>query len=191
MTRTYSSGNFRRLYAGDFPELQAHFLADLSVARAQNALAPGLALVPGRLAALHLSRELAWNGTSHANLRFQTLGDYARELADSLRAERGLRMLPDVARDPIMKRAIENCGRLRYFSRVAGRAGFRTAVWNTIHDLRAAGLIAEELLQEKIFLFKRFPELDGENIAVQKIAEPYAATADLVFVTGANPPPRR
>lgn len=141
-TPKYSS---RRLFAGDFPELQSQFFAEVAATRARDPLAPLIVLVPGHLAGLHLRRELAWSDKCHANIRFYTLTDYARELALPILAERGLRMLPEVARGPLMKRAIETCGKLNYFSRMAGRAGFRHAVWATIHELRASGLSTDDL----------------------------------------------
>ncbi len=133
-----SSDHSHRLYAGDFLELQQRFLADVAELRARDPLAPLTVLVPNVLAGLSLRRELARSGVSHANVRFRTLTDCARELTGPLLAEQGLRMLPRVLRAPLMRRAIEMAGPLHYFQRMAHRAGFHQAVWNTIDELRAA-----------------------------------------------------
>ena len=135
-----SSIHSLRLYAGDFPELQAQFISDMAALRAIDPLAPLVVLVPNVLCGLSLRRELARTGTSHANVRFRTVTDYARELAEPVLAERAWRMLPDVMRGPLMKRAVELAGTLRYFRRTAHRPGFHRAMWATIHELRAAGL---------------------------------------------------
>ncbi len=145
MTLPDPSSPSRRLFAGDFPELQAQFIADLREWRQRDPLAPLVVLVPGVLAGLSLRRELARAGVSHANLRFCTLTDYAHDLASPLLVERGWRMISDVERDPLMKRAVEMCS-LRYFHRMAPRKGFQRAAWTTIHELKAVGLTAEDIL---------------------------------------------
>ena len=133
----------RSLYAGDFPELQAQFLSEFPLR--EGGLRGGIVLVPNVLCGLSLRRELARTGTSHANVHFRTLTEHLLTLAGPWLAESGQRLLPEAIRPPLMKRAVEQAGSLRYFHRMAHRAGFQRAAWQTIHELRAAGLSANDL----------------------------------------------
>ncbi|MDD5088477.1 MAG: hypothetical protein PHI18_06740, partial [bacterium] len=93
----------RILYTGNFPELQARFIADVTEQRKADPLAELDVVVSGKLARLSLRRDLAREGGSHANVRFWTLGELARAAAEPVLRERKLRMLADVAFGPDRK----------------------------------------------------------------------------------------
>jgi RecB family exonuclease len=135
----------KTLYCGNFAELQARFIAEVTAARERDALAPLDVIVTGQLARLALRRELARAGCSHANVRFLTLHDLAeREVAPRVRQEK-LRLLSDVARGPLMLRAIELASPLLYFGALSTREGFRNALWRTLDELRGAAVTGEML----------------------------------------------
>ncbi|MBU0509167.1 PD-(D/E)XK nuclease family protein [bacterium] len=135
----------RLLYTGNFPELQAKFIAEVSAQRKSDPLAPLDVVVSGKLLRLALRRDLARDGGSHANVRFWTLGELVRHVTSPLIRERDLHPLPDVARGPLMLTAIEHCGRLRYFNKIAHRPGFHRALWRTLGEMRGAGITHEQV----------------------------------------------
>lgn len=133
------------LFTGNFPELQARFIADVAEQRKTDPLAALDLVVSGKLARLSLRRDLARDGGSHANVRFWTLGELARDAAEPVLRERGLRTLSDVAFGPLMLAAVQECGSLRYFADIADRPGFHRALWRTLGELRGAGITLDQL----------------------------------------------
>lgn len=137
----------RVTYCGEFPELQARFIAETAEARCADLLSPLSVLVTGQLVRLYLRRELARSGLNHANIRFLTLTDLARRLAEPELRRRGLTVLPEIAAGPLMQRAIADVPQqVRYFGRLREMDGFRLAAWQTITELRGAGLTPERLI---------------------------------------------
>jgi ATP-dependent helicase/DNAse subunit B len=135
----------KTLYCGNFAQLQARFIAEVTAARERDALAPLDVVVTGQLARLALRRELARAGCSHANVHFLTLHELAEsEAALRVRQEK-LRLLSDVARGPLMLRAVELASPLLYFSALSTREGFRSALWRTLNELRGSGVSGEAL----------------------------------------------
>jgi ATP-dependent helicase/nuclease subunit B len=135
----------KRLICGNFPDLQARFVADVSEQRKSDPLAPLDVLVGGQLMRLSLRRELARSGCSHANVNFLTLNELVQKSAAPILRERGLRPVHDVECGPLMKRALAEIRQLQYFHRIADRPGFRNALWRTLDDLRGAGVTAKML----------------------------------------------
>jgi len=135
----------RTLFTGNFPELQARFIADVTAERKRDPLAELDVVVSGKLARLSLRRDLAREGGSHANVRFWTLGELARAAAEPAMRERGLQTLADVAFGPLMLAAVQECGSLRYFAEIADRPGFHRALWRTLGELRGAGITLDQL----------------------------------------------
>jgi len=133
------------LYCGNFAGLQARFIAEVTAARERDALAPLDVVVTGQLARLSLKRELARVGCSHANVHFLTLHDLAESEAALRLRQKKLRLLSDVARGPLMLRAIELASPLLYFSALSTREGFRHALWRTLDELRGAGISGETI----------------------------------------------
>jgi ATP-dependent helicase/nuclease subunit B len=130
----------KHLYCGNFRELQARFIAEVSRQRKPDPLAPLNVIVNGQLMRMSLKRELARAGCSHANVHFRTLHELAEYETETARQRQGLRPLPDMMREPLMLRAIETASPLSYFGELAAREGFRAALWRTLDDLRKAGI---------------------------------------------------
>jgi ATP-dependent helicase/DNAse subunit B len=135
----------RIVTCGNFSELQEKFVADVIAQRRSGPLMPLDVVVTGQLQRLYLKRELARQGCSHANVRFQTLPEAARTLATPALESEGWRLVPDTLRGLLMARAISLAGTLEYFGQIAPKKGFRLAAWNTINELRSAGLTASDL----------------------------------------------
>jgi ATP-dependent helicase/DNAse subunit B len=94
-----------------------------------------------------LSRELARSGCPHANVRFSTLNEIARKLAEPVLRERNLQVIGDVVRDLFAKKAIETVRtKLTYFERIAEFRGFRTKLLATLADLHGACLTVPALI---------------------------------------------
>ncbi len=135
----------RILYTGSIPELHAQFISDVGAQRQNDPLAPLDVVVPGHLLRLAIKRDLARAIGGHAHVRFFLLSDLIRDTIKPILRERKLRRLRDIARSPLMMRAVENAGELAYFGKIAHRDGFQRAVWRTLGELRGAGLQRNDL----------------------------------------------
>lgn len=134
------------LFHGAFPELQSKFIEFVREQRTPDPIAPLTVIVTGQLVRLHLRRELARCGVPWLNVRFLTLHEFAHNLAAPEIAERELRLLPDVAIEPLLHDAIRRAlPRLNVLRTVAERPGFRRALWKAICELRMAGINAARL----------------------------------------------
>jgi ATP-dependent helicase/nuclease subunit B len=135
-----SSSVSKTLFTGPFRALERCFLEETSAGRKADPLSPLIVLIPGQLLRLHLRRALARYSGGHANVRFLTLLELAHEIAEPELRRQNLRRLSDAVRGPLVAKAIEEAGELRYFARVARRSGFRHALWHTLAELRTAGV---------------------------------------------------
>ncbi|MFH0947263.1 MAG: hypothetical protein V2A76_18905 [Planctomycetota bacterium] len=136
----------RRYYRGDFqPELEAAFLNELRGMRREDPLEPVVVVVPSNLLKLHLRRLPARRGLPHLNVRFLTLLDLARTLAEPELIERGLSILPPVGREMLARDVARSAGPGTYFHEVRELAGFAAVLAATIRDVRDCWIDAGRL----------------------------------------------
>jgi len=134
----------RHRFRGDFyPTLEEALLEVLDRGRKADPLAPVLLLCPTAMLRAHLGRLVAARLGGMAGLSILTLGAWARRLAAGPLALRGLEPAPSGAGEIALGRA----GRagLVVGTRLAGiarTAGFGAAAYQTVRDLREAGLDA-------------------------------------------------
>jgi hypothetical protein len=85
----------KRLFVSDsFAILEDAFATAVQAIKGEEPLSPLTVLAPTNLLALRLRRLIARSGKGHFNLRFFTLIDFAREIAELLLAAEGFRPLP-------------------------------------------------------------------------------------------------
>jgi ATP-dependent helicase/nuclease subunit B len=140
--------SIRRLVTGDYSDLEAAFVAEVSRLRAQDKLSPLVVLVSSRILGLHLRRCLAAEGTAHINLRFLRLEDLAAETAGRALAARGMRRVPSYASEMIISTTAHELASPKddfYFREIADRPGFHRAALSTIEDLKKACLSPGDL----------------------------------------------
>lgn len=137
----------RLRHRGDFcPTLEDALLSILARCRARDALCPVLVLCPTSMLRAHLGHLSAARLGGMAGLSILTLGAWARRLAAGGLALRGLSRAPAGAGEIALARA--GRGGLVEGTRLAGiarTAGFGAAAYQTVRDLREAGLGASAL----------------------------------------------
>lgn len=111
-------------------------------------LAPVIVLVPGNLIGLHLRRSLALveGLPGHANIRFMTLVDFAREICAGWLPGKGLQrptpLLEQLLLQQVISSVVPDGG---YFSEARGQEVFCPSLYSTITDLKEACISPEEL----------------------------------------------
>lgn len=108
-----------------------------STKSAGDPLAPLWVIVPTNLLRLQLGRRVADQGAGHANLRFLTLLDLARELAETAFLEAGQRPISEVAQIALLRRVVSEHG-AGYYAALADRPGLPGALLATFSDLADA-----------------------------------------------------
>ena len=141
-------GHTRRLFvSGSFAVLEAAAVELLRALKSTgDSLAPLWVIVPTNLLRLHLARQVAASGPGHANLRFLTLLDLARELAETSLLAGGARPLSDLAATALVRRLVVRHGG-GYFRELAERPGLHSSLLATFGDLADAE-VDPELLGE-------------------------------------------
>lgn len=85
--------------------------------------------------------QVAWSGQPVANLRVKTIKGLALELAGPAMAETGLRLVPPRAAILLLEGVIADlAGKLGYFSGFSAKAGLAKMLYQSLTDLRLAGL---------------------------------------------------
>jgi len=138
----------RELITGDYRALEAEFLSCLRDLREADALSPVLVIVTSRLLGLHLKRYLAENGLPHLNIRFFTLEDLARQIAEPVICRKGKTRMPGIASTQVMAETLRSVTYNIddfYFSAITDRPGFHDAMLATIRDLEEATLTPDDL----------------------------------------------
>ncbi|MBI4880407.1 MAG: exodeoxyribonuclease V subunit gamma [Planctomycetes bacterium] len=136
----------RRLIRGDFqPVLEGAFLAEVKARRARDALARVTVLVPSNLLKMHLRRLLARDGGACLNVRFLTLIDLARELAEPALRRAPRALLPALGRELVAGEAARSCGEKSYFHAVSRCAGFPAVLAAAIRDVRDCLISPDDL----------------------------------------------
>lgn len=113
-----------------------------------NPLSPVIVLVPGNLLGLHLRRSLALKDGSpgHANIRFMTLVDLAREFCSGWFLRRGLQqpapLLEQLLLDQVVSSIVPDGG---YFAAARGQDFFCRSLYSTLTDLKEACISTQEL----------------------------------------------
>ena len=113
-----------------------------------SSLDPVAVLVPGNLIGLYLQRRLALTDGSigHANIRFMTLVDLARELCANSLLERGLQrptpLLEQLLLDQVVFSVVPEGG---YFAEARVQGVFCRSLYSTVTDLKEACISPEEL----------------------------------------------
>jgi len=137
----------RALVQGLFPALETALFAQVRELRGAappcDRLQPLAVLVPNAMLQLHLSRALAESGLAHANIHFLTLLHLADRLAGARLATEGRAKLRDeiVEMGAAAGRAARELeSRLEYFRPVAHQEGFHSALFETLRDLKNAGV---------------------------------------------------
>lgn len=115
-------------------------MAEVARVRAEDALRPVVVLAPTFLLCQHLKRRLAAAGTGHAGVRFLTMAELARVLAERAMRSEGRSPLPDGASLVLWRRAVAALPPGGFFERIRGAHGFPAAARATIRDLKEAGL---------------------------------------------------
>jgi ATP-dependent helicase/nuclease subunit B len=126
----------RRLFvSGSYAGLET---AAVELLRALHAagdpLQPLWVVVPTNLLRRHLARRVASGTSGHANLRFLTLLDLARELAETSLLEGGWTFLSDLAATALLRRLVTEQPS-DYFAPLADRPGFHASLLATFNDL--------------------------------------------------------
>jgi ATP-dependent helicase/nuclease subunit B len=141
------TNRLQKLITGDYPALEAHFVEKVRNLTRADALSPLPVVVSSRLLGLHLSRHLAEHDLPHVNIRFVTLGDLAVLAVRPHLLRSGSTMIPPFASEVLMAdiaRALSSNGKF-YFSKIADRDGFHSAMLSTICDLKEACLTPADL----------------------------------------------
>lgn len=141
-------GNARILWTGDYPALEASFVDEIKVTRAQDPFHPLLILVSSKLLGLHLRRLLAEKGIPHLNLRFWTLEEFAREISAPKLLGQGKTEIPPHADELLIghiARSLVFQDQGFFFRDIADRQGFHRAILATVKDLKDAYLSPEQM----------------------------------------------
>lgn len=120
--------------------LEAALASEVARVRAEDALRPIVVLAPTFLLCQHLKRTLAATGAGHAGVRFMTMAELARVLAERAMRSEGRSPLPDGASLVLWRRAVAALPPGGFFERIRGAHGFPAAARATIRDLKEAGL---------------------------------------------------
>ena len=126
-----------RLLTGAFhPTLEAALLEHLEERVSSQPLSLTPVIVPTNLLGIRLSRLLAERTGGHANVRFQTLKDFALSVAGTPLPD-GRSLLPNGADEVALRRLLENgLAEGGYFERIAERPGLTSALLAAIGDLK-------------------------------------------------------
>lgn len=138
------------LFLGPFqPELEEEFIRCVKERKALDPISPVLVLVGSNLLRIYLQRLLLLNGFPHANVRFLTFIDLARQLALPALMEQGKYPLPLGGELVIVDGLASRLNKESYFYPLRERRGFRRALLATFLDLWDSGLPAIPLKEEK------------------------------------------
>ena len=104
--------------------------------------------MPGNLLGLHLRRRLALadGRPGHANIRFMTIVDFARELCAAWLLEKGYQQPPPLVEQLLLSQAVSSViPEDGYFAAARGQDAFCHSLYATITDLKEACIHPEEL----------------------------------------------
>lgn len=138
----------RVLHLGPYqPTLEEALFEEVRGVRENDALQPIVVLVPTAFLRQHLKRMLALAMGGHSGIRFVTVSELARDIAErSLRSE-NLAKIPDAAATILWRRAAAELPPDAFFGPIAGAHGFPAALRSTIRDLKEAGLTPNVIRQ--------------------------------------------
>lgn len=129
----------QRVFVSDsFTVLQGAFVTAVKTLKEDDPLAPVTVLAPSPLLAMRLRRALAWAGEGHWGVRIETLGDFAREVAEEALRQEGRRLLPQLAAPYLVRKLLAEAGPENYFAPLASLPGFPRSLLATLADLRHA-----------------------------------------------------
>lgn len=131
----------RVLHLGPYqPVLESALLREIRGVRENDALQPIVVLVPTAFLRQHLKRSLAIALGGHSGVRFLTISELARDVAERAMRSHGLASIPDAAATVLWRRAAAQLPADAFFGPIAGTHGFPAALRSTIRDLKEAGL---------------------------------------------------
>lgn len=108
-------------------------------------LSPVLVVVPGNLVALHLRRRLAQDGPGHANIRFMTLVDFARDLCSGWLLREGLEEAPPALEELLLEQVVASVvPEDGYFAAARGQQVLKSALLSAMTDLKEACITPDE-----------------------------------------------
>ena len=131
----------RVLHLGPYqPVLEEALLREVRGVRENDSLQPIVVLVPTAFLRQHLKRTLAVRLGGHSGIRFVTVSELARDVAERAMRSQGLAGIPDAAATVLWRRAAAQLPADAFFGPIAKTHGFPSALRSTIRDLKEAGL---------------------------------------------------
>lgn len=174
----------RRLITGEYqPHLENALLEEVRYLKSIDPLTPVCVIVPTNALGRHLSIFLASAMGGHAEIRFLTLLDLSRRLAEGALSAEGLSPMPPLADLLLLKESVEEglVGHDSYFGRVSGTDGFLRVLLAAIGDLREGCLTPADLggAVKKASLSKVAAGKVGEVVRLWRTYEGKKAAAKL------------
>jgi hypothetical protein len=137
------------LVTGEYqPHLESALLEEVRALKSRGPLTPVVIIVPTNALGRHLSRYLGDELGGHAEIRFLTLLDLSKRLAERHLATEGISPMPPLADQLLLRESIEETtaeGNASYFERVAGSDGFLRVLLAAMNDLREGRLTPKDL----------------------------------------------
>lgn len=124
------------LFTGQLPSLEAHLPVRIRELQGEDPFAEVWVIIPNQLTRLHLRRRVAESLGVVANLRFITVHELARTLAEPITMRDGWRTLGEAAVDPLLTQIVSRLKpSLGYVADISTTPGFRRALLRTRQEL--------------------------------------------------------